>query len=171
MSAPAGHDGCLHDDGEASPRRDRLLPWIAAERALRALVLLAVGVVLLTHPHTDWAGEVTHLARRLGLDPNSNWVQRVLHDLRKVTSRQSTLFGSIAIAYAVLEGTEAYGLWRRRRWGEWLTVLATSLLIIPETWELIRSVTPLKVGALIVNILVVAYLLWRLRAGAARSGH
>ena len=37
-------------------QRDRLLPWIAAERAFRSLVLLVIGIVLLTHPHTDWAG-------------------------------------------------------------------------------------------------------------------
>ncbi|HEX7609577.1 MAG TPA: DUF2127 domain-containing protein, partial [Solirubrobacteraceae bacterium] len=60
-------------------------------------------------------------------------------------------------------GAEAYGLWRRRRWGEWLTVIATSLLLVPEVWELTKSTTLLKVGALLVNLVVVAYLLWRLR--------
>ena len=39
-----------------------------------------------------------------------------------------------------------------RRWGEWLTVLATSLLLIPEVWALTKSATPLKVGALLANI-------------------
>lgn len=33
---------------------DRLLPWIAAERGLRAVVLVAVGVVLHSHTHSDW---------------------------------------------------------------------------------------------------------------------
>ena len=47
-------------------------------------------------------------------------------------------------------------------WGEWLTVIATSLLMIPEVWELTKSTTFLKVGALLVNIVVVLYLLWRL---------
>ena len=35
----------------------------------------------------------------------------------------------------MLEGAEAYGLWMRKRWGEWLTVVATSLFFIPEIWE------------------------------------
>ena len=154
---------------DAPPARRGLLGWIAAERALRALVLLAVGIVLLTHPNTDWAAEITHLARKLGLDPKSNWIQRILRDVRKVTVRESTVFGAIAIAYASLEGTEAYGLWRRRRWAEWLTVLATSLLLVPEIWELTKSLTPLKLGGLIVNLVVVAYLVWRLRRG--RGSH
>jgi uncharacterized membrane protein (DUF2068 family) len=152
---------------DAKAERRGLLGWIAAERALRTILLLAVGIVLLTHPHTDWAGEITHLTRTLGLDPNGNWAQRIVRKVRKITPHENTVFGVVALAYAVLEGTEAYGLWRRRRWGEWLTVLATSLLLIPEIWELTKSVTPLKLGGLIVNLLVVAYLLWRLRRTAA----
>jgi uncharacterized membrane protein (DUF2068 family) len=43
-------------------------------------------------------------------------------------------------------------------------VLATSLLFIPEIWEIANKPTPLKVGALLVNIAIVAYLILRLRA-------
>jgi len=42
-------------------------------------------------------------------------------------------------------------------------VVATSLLLVPELWELTKSATLLKIGALLVNLAVVAYLLWRLR--------
>jgi len=152
---------------DATASRDRLLPWIAAERAFRALLVLAVGIVLLSHPHTDWAAEITHLARRLGFDPNSNWVQRIVKKVKRIGAHQDTLFGSLALVYAALEGTEAYGLFRRRRWGEWLTVFATSLFLVPEVWELTKSVTLLKAGALVVNLLIVVYLLWRLRTSAA----
>ncbi len=143
-------------------RSDRLLPWIAAERAFRAVVLLVVGVVLLSHPNTNWAAEISRLARSLGLNPRSNWIQRILHDVAKVGPSRTVVFGTIAIGYAILEGAEAVGLWRRRRWGEWLTVIATSLLLVPEIWELSKSATALKIGALLVNLAIVAYLLMRL---------
>jgi uncharacterized membrane protein (DUF2068 family) len=148
---------------ERSARQDRLLPWIAAERALRTLLLLTAGIVLLTHPHTDWASEIQHFARRVGLDPNGNWIRKLIEKVRHVSKHEEAVFGVIALAYAALEGAEAYGLWRRRRWGEWLTVIATSLLIVPEAWELTKSITALKLGGLVVNVLIVAYLLWRLR--------
>jgi uncharacterized membrane protein (DUF2068 family) len=144
-------------------RKDRLLPWIAAERAFRAVVLLAVGAVLVSHPHTNWSGEITHIAQRLGLNPNGNWIHKAIAKLRKLHTNENVVFGTIALGYSVLEGAEAYGLWRRRRWGEWLTVVATSLLLVPEVWELTKSTTVLKVGALLVNLLVVAYLVSRLR--------
>ncbi|MGO9762578.1 MAG: DUF2127 domain-containing protein [Solirubrobacteraceae bacterium] len=147
----------------AADRHDRLLPWIAAERAFRTLVLLAVGIALVSHPHANWASDISHLARRLGLDPKENWVQRIIDDVSKIHSHQDLVFGVAAIAYGALEGTEAYGLFTRRRWGEWLTVVATSLLFIPEVWELTKSATLLKLGAVLVNLAIVLYLLWRLR--------
>jgi uncharacterized membrane protein (DUF2068 family) len=156
-------DATATESREQPAKRDRLLPWIAAERGVRALVLIVLGVVLLTHPHTNWAKEVRGLANDSGLNPSSNVVRKILEVVRKFPARETVVFGAIAIAYGALEAAESYGLARRRRWGEWLTLIATSILIVPEVWELIRKATPLKVGALIVNVLVVAYLYWRLR--------
>jgi uncharacterized membrane protein (DUF2068 family) len=148
--------------------RDRLLPWIAAERGFRAVVLLGVGIALVSNPHANWASDIAHLAKHLGLDPTDNWIQRIIDDVKRIHADQDLVFGLAAIGYAILEGAEAYGLFTRRRWGEWLTVVATSLLFIPEVWELTKSATPLKVGAVLVNIAVVLYLLWRLRQATPR---
>jgi uncharacterized membrane protein (DUF2068 family) len=151
------------DSSRSVERRDRLLPWIAAERGIRSFVLIVLGIVLLTHPHANWAGDVKDLATDSGLNPSGNVVRKILEVVRKIPARETVVFGVIALAYGALEGAESYGLARRRRWGEWLTLVATSILIVPEVWELIRSVTVLKIGALIINVLVVAYLYWRLR--------
>jgi uncharacterized membrane protein (DUF2068 family) len=153
----------IDQSSPASARHDRLLPWIAAERAFRAVVLITVGIALLSHPHANWAADITRQAQRLGLDPRENWIQRIVHEASRIHTNQDLFFGLVALAYGALEGVEAYGLFKRRRWGEWLTVVATSLLFIPEIWELTKSTTPLKVGAVLVNVAVVAYLLRRLR--------
>jgi uncharacterized membrane protein (DUF2068 family) len=152
-----------------APAGGRLLPWIAAERTFRALLVFAAGIVLLTHPHTDWGAEISHAARSLGLDPNSNWVRKLTDEIKHVSAREEALFGGLALVYAGIEGTEAYGLWRRRRWGEWLTVIATAIFLLPEVWELTKRVTPLKAGGFVVNLAVVAYLIWRLRHEGARE--
>ncbi len=41
-----------------------MLPVLAVERALRALALIGIGVILVTHAHADWVD----LVRRVGGD-------------------------------------------------------------------------------------------------------
>jgi uncharacterized membrane protein (DUF2068 family) len=150
-------------------RSDRVVRLIAIERAFRSVLLVAVGLVLLTHPSTDWAVEVTRAVQDLGLNPRANGIRTIIAKVATVHGREEVLFGVVALAYGGLEAVEAYGLWRRQRWGEWLTVIATSLLLIPEVWELTKGTSVLKLGALLVNIAIVAYLLWRLRRPAGEE--
>jgi uncharacterized membrane protein (DUF2068 family) len=58
----------------------------------------------------------------------------------------------------VLELVENGGLFYRKRWAEWLTVIATSLLVPLETYELVRHPSWLKTGGIAVNIAIVVYL-------------
>ena len=44
---------------DGTPDPSRLLPVLAVERTLRAVLLVGVGLILLNHAHTDW----TDLAR------------------------------------------------------------------------------------------------------------
>ena len=37
------------------------------------IVHQGVGAVLVSHPHAEWASEITRFAQRLGLNPNGNW--------------------------------------------------------------------------------------------------
>jgi uncharacterized membrane protein (DUF2068 family) len=58
---------------------------------------------------------------------------------------------------------EGIGLWHQSRWAEYLTIVATSLLIPLEIYEVTRRVTVPRVTALIVNVGAVIYLIYRLR--------
>jgi uncharacterized membrane protein (DUF2068 family) len=150
-------------------RADRLLPWIAAERIARAVLLVVAGLVLITHLHHDWAASVRHVARSFGLDPARSGVQRLADEAGALRPTKLAEYGVIGLAYGALEAVEGYGLWRRRPWAEILTVFATAILIVPEVWELSKRPTVLKVIALLVNLGIVAYLVVRLRRRAARE--
>jgi uncharacterized membrane protein (DUF2068 family) len=63
----------------------------------------------------------------------------------------------------VLEGTEAVGLWKERRWAEYLTAVATAGFLPFEIIELSKKVSPLKVGTFVVNIAILVYLIWAKR--------
>jgi uncharacterized membrane protein (DUF2068 family) len=75
-----------------------------------------------------------------------------------------------AVVYAVVESVEAVGLWHERRWAEYLTVVATVGFLPFEVLELIDRVTVLRLGALVVNLAVLAYLLWAKHLFGLRGG-
>jgi uncharacterized membrane protein (DUF2068 family) len=72
--------------------------------------------------------------------------------------------------YAVLEGIEAVGLWFAARWAEYLTFIATTLLLIPEVYELTGRITITKIITLVINLAVVGYLLFAKRLFGLRGG-
>jgi uncharacterized membrane protein (DUF2068 family) len=97
----------------------------------------------------------------------------ILGELQKAfAAKPSTLWivGLILAAYAVLEGLEAVGLWRGKRWAEYLTFIATTLLLIPEVYELTGTITIIKIITLIINLVVVGYLLFAKRLFGLRGG-
>jgi uncharacterized membrane protein (DUF2068 family) len=148
--------------GDAAQDHSRLLPVLAVERALRAVLLIGVGLILLTHAHTDWTEFARRFAEQVGLDPSRNETGRLIAHLAGFGPRQAHRAGGIAIGYGALEAVEGYGLLRRRRWGEYLTVVSTALLFVPEIQELLKHPTGLKLGGLALNVVIVAYLVIRL---------
>ncbi len=81
-----------------------------------------------------------------------------------------------AIVYAVIEGIEAVGLWQEKRWAEYLTALATVGFLPFEIDELVKHVTVLRLGALVINLAVLGWLVWTkhlfgLRTLRARAAH
>ncbi len=67
--------------------------------------------------------------------------------------------GLLVIAYAALEATEMVGLWFAKRWAEYVTFIATTLLVPIEVYELYLSVSAFKVLTLVINLAIVTYLL------------
>jgi uncharacterized membrane protein (DUF2068 family) len=142
--------------------QSRLLPVLAVERVLRAVLLVGVGLILLTHAHTDWSDFTRRFAEQVGLDPSRSVTGRLISRLAGLGPQQAQRDGAVAIGYGLLEAVEGYGLLRGRQWAEYLTVVATALLFIPEVQELLKHPTGLKVGALLLNVVIVVYLIIRL---------
>ena len=65
--------------------------------------------------------------------------------------------------YGALELFEGMGLIWRRRWAEYLVLVATLAFLPLELDELLHKVTLIKFGALLINIAIAAYLVWRKR--------
>ncbi|GAA0414804.1 DUF2127 domain-containing protein [Streptomyces luteireticuli] len=161
------------------PLRDRyVLRLIAIDRLVHFLVLgvLAVAVFLFAHERTRLRGPfyriVDDLQNGVG-GPSGLRGHGLIADLEKafdVHDRTLWIIGLVIAAYAVLEGVEAVGLWRAKRWAEYLTFVATTVLLIPELYELHERVSPLKLCTLVINLAVVVYLLFAKRLFGLRGG-
>jgi len=75
------------------------------------------------------------------------------------------------LAYAALEASEMVGLWMSKRWAEYLTLVATAVLIPIEIYELSIGVSVFKVLTLIINVAILVYLLLAKRLFGLRGGH
>jgi uncharacterized membrane protein (DUF2068 family) len=160
------------------PLRDKfILRLIAIDRALHFVILLALAVLIFVVA----AHQVTlrHSFYRVladfqgGLGGPTHSKGGLVHELEKLLSVQTgrlKLVGAVVLAYAVLEGLEAVGLWLQKRWAEYLTFVATTVLLPLEVYELTLRISVFKVLALVVNVAVVIYLLLAKRLFGLRGG-
>ena len=152
--------------GRMGGEHDAFIKVIIVERIVKAIVLIALGITLLVAGHKGWLDAWADFAEnQLNLNVGRNIIMQLL--LRVLVYigafNHISLLAISAIAYAALEGTEGVGLAMRRRWAEYLTVIATGVLIPFETYEVIFHPSLFKVGALLLNLAVVGYLAYRKR--------
>jgi uncharacterized membrane protein (DUF2068 family) len=74
-----------------------------------------------------------------------------------------------SFAYAGVFLVEGVGLLLRRRWAEYLTVIATASLLPLELYELVERVRATRALIVAANLAIVLYLIARLR-GERREG-
>jgi uncharacterized membrane protein (DUF2068 family) len=152
--------------GRIGGEHDAFIKVIIVERIVKAVVLIALAIGLLVAGErgllTTWA---QYARDELNLEAGHGVIiQLLLHLLLLIgLFNHVTVLAIGAIVYALLEGTEGVGLAMRRRWAEYLTVIATGILIPYEAYEVVHHVTLFKVGALLLNLAVVGYLAYRKR--------
>ena len=144
---------------------------IAGFKVVKGLLLLLVGVGLLELVHADVATLFSQLLEALHLNADS----RILHILvLKVDALQPhsvLMMGIVSLAYAGLLLTEGIGLWFEVSWAAYLTVVSTSLFLPFELYEVIERGSALRIGALLLNLVIVLYLIKQLKQHRLRSGH
>jgi DNA end-binding protein Ku len=164
------------------PRRGQVLRdaivlrLIAIDRAIHSVLFAALAVLLflletnLGSLRTDAQRLIANLTANTGQGASQGTIDRWLHDILGIQKHTLLILLFTAIAYAVVEGVEAVGLWREKRWAEYLTAIATAGFLPFEVHELTKKVTVLRIGALVVNVAILAWLVWRKRLFGARGG-
>jgi uncharacterized membrane protein (DUF2068 family) len=153
-----------------------VLRLIALDRVVHFIVLgaLGVGIILFANHQKDLRGDYLHFLNSLqssvGFVSSRNGFLREISHLVNDSTSKLYLYGVGFSAYAAINAIEAVGLWREKRWAEYLTLIEVTLLLPLEIYELTVKVSYLKVGALVLNVAVMAYLLWAHRLFGFRGG-
>jgi len=147
-----------------SSRSSVVLVLIGIFKLLKAFLLIVVGIGAIKFLHKDVATTVTHWIQVLRVDPENRYLHGILEKIFRVTPRQLKELSVGTFFYAALFATEGVGLLLRKRWAEYFTIVTTGLFIPLEIYELARHFTVTRLVVGIVNVLIVWYLVARVRS-------
>jgi len=142
---------------------------IAVFKLLKATLLVAAAIGGLKLVHKNVPAVLQQGIESLGLDPGRKLAEEVLAKASSLSPNKIQEFSIGGVVYACLFSAEGIGLWLRKRWGEWLTVIITGSLIPFEVYEIYKHPTSVRVLALVLNIAIVGYLIYRIRIQAVND--
>ncbi len=161
-------------------RSELILRVFAVERFVRFLIIgvAAYGVWWFKY---DQAGiqraynnampAIRALYQDLGFDVSHSKLLVLINHALTISPRWLTILTIGLPVYAVIELVEGVGLWLGQRWGEYFAMVATSIFLPLEIYELAAGhITWLKVAAFVINLLLVIYLVWTKRLFGIRGG-
>jgi uncharacterized membrane protein (DUF2068 family) len=149
--------------GISSERGALGLRLIGALKLATALLLVAAGFGIFRLMDKNLGEVLQHAVSRLHLDPDNRLIHEAIAQIAGIDRTKLAALGAGKFFYAVLELVEGIGLLLRRHWAEYLTVIATGLLLPLEIYEIVEKATPLRVVVFVSNIAILIYVIVKLR--------
>ena len=157
-----------------------ILRFFAVERFLRAIIfgLLAYAlwqfesarVSIEQEYNKDLLPILRTLLTELGYNVKHSHLLGLIQHAFTLNARTLTWLALAALGYALIEILEGIGLWLLKRWGEYFAMIATSVGIPYEIYDLTAKVTVLRVIAFVLNVALVVYLVVTKRLFGVRGG-
>lgn len=133
----------------------RSIRAIALLEAAKGVLIFSAGMGALSLMHHDVQRLADQLISHLHLNPANRHPGIFIEIAAQTTDDRLWLLGVSAAAYGTVLIVEAYGLWRSRRWAEWLAAVIGSLYIPIEVHELLQSANWFTFSTLLVNLFIV----------------
>jgi uncharacterized membrane protein (DUF2068 family) len=156
-----------------------ILRLFAVERFLRAVIIFGVAYAAYRFRGSEQTlraeldkllPAAKPLADAIGVNLQSSLTVARIRHLLQTDQRTLTWVAIGLVVYGLIELIEAIGLWSLKRWGEYVAVVATSIFIPLEIYELTERITFLRLGAFLVNVTLLTYLLWSKHLFGIRGG-
>lgn len=132
-------------------------------KLLKAVFFVAMGLGALHFIAADLSETVHQVTAALRFDPDSRFVDMVQEKADEVTDRQLRIVSVGTFSYAGVALTEGVGLLLEQTWAEYLTLIIGIAFLPWEGFELLRRATMWRASVMLINLAIVAYLLWFVR--------
>jgi len=168
---PAGNDRLAPLEEFELPRRGEplrqavLLRLISIERGVHSVIFAVIAILgLLVRSRLagiqsgirSFLDTLTQTEAQTGRATNHSILAREGTRVLHLNTRTLEVLIITAAVYAVIEGVEAVGLWLEKRWAEY------------QIHELTKKLTVVRVGAFVVNIAILCYLVYAKRLFGVR---
>ena len=155
---------------EPGPMRDRGLLLIGLFKLGKSILFMCLGFGAVHLLHKDIGDEVMRLATALKFDPESRFVALVLDKADLIDTHRLRQISVATFGYSALALTEGIGLLLEQVWAEYLTLFLTISFLPWELYELARKPDWFRLSLLVINLAVLAYLVWLLRKKKLAEG-
>lgn len=141
-------------------RRDRWLVVIGVFKLLKGVLFVLLGIGALKLVHRDIVDILSRWLINWHFDPESRFVNLVLDKVAMIDAHRMKQISIAIFCYAGLDFLEGTGLVLEKTWAEFLTLIVTASFLPWEFFEILRHPTWVKAVLTLVNVLVVAYLIF-----------
>jgi uncharacterized membrane protein (DUF2068 family) len=138
-----------------------VLRAIALYKFVKVILLLATAYEVVRLHDASILAQIYNWMATLPSGLERDVVRNALIQFAGLTHAELRFVRAVTLVYATIFSIEGVGLWMRRRWGEWTTIVVTASLIPLEIYEFLRGPNYGKTALIIVNAAIVWYLVVR----------
>ncbi|GLQ96926.1 DUF2127 domain-containing protein [Dyella mobilis] len=154
----SGHRSKTKPTSEIEARHSVGLRIIAVYEVAKTVCLIIVAIVAFGLHKEENFNHLVHALEHLSLADTNGLRWQLVQLLEQMGPGKFAAIGIVALGYAAIFATEGIGLWLRKHWAEWFTVIATGSLVPFEVYEVFHKFNWLKLAALLGNVAIVVYL-------------
>ena len=122
----------------------------------KGILVLALGLGLLQLLHKDVYRIAYEFILCVHLNPAQKYPTIFIDLAANVTDKKLWLFAGLASIYSAFRFVEGYGLWKEKRWAQWLALVSGTVYLPFEIYEICVKFSYIRVFALVANTVVVS---------------
>jgi uncharacterized membrane protein (DUF2068 family) len=142
---------------------------IVVLKLARAVVYLLLALQIFALAGQDLRPHFDDAVKRMRLDPEARFIKKLGDRVDAITPMNARWAATGTVLYALLQIGEGVGLALRARWAAFLAIAQSAILVLVETFALIKHPSVTITVILVLNLWIVAYL-YRNRARLFPTG-